>query len=98
MSFAEIMSDFFNSDTPGYALLTITASGKTIDGLFDNAYLDTLSMQETNPSFLCATTDAAAWLPNNTQVNIKNVIYRIKRREPDETGDVSRLILERQNG
>ena len=96
--FAENLLEFFNPDIPGYAKLGIYASEKTVDGIFDNAYQDILGVQGTNPSFLCATIDSNTWLPNGTLVTIKNVNYKIVRHEQDESGDVTRNILERRNG
>lgn len=90
MAFDEDLSLFLSSD--GFATTGTLKNGDTIKGIFDSAYLDSLSVDSSSPVFLVATDDILG-LVRGDEIDIEGVAYCIARLEPDGTG-MTNIILE----
>lgn len=85
MTFAEDLSLFINTDTPGYVSATIGAA--TITGLFDNGYADLNGMiGGSHPTLLCISADIPS-VVNGTALTINATAYTVAGTpQPDGTG------------
>lgn len=70
MSFSEDMSQFINSDTPGYALASV--GGVVMDTLFDPTYQEVFGAAGTHPMLILASSVAT---PEGTVVVIGAKTY-----------------------
>lgn len=66
--------------------------GITVDGIFDNAYLDALGFSGATPVFNCISS-AVVSAAQGDAVVISGVNYTISRIEPDGVG-MTRLVLQ----
>jgi hypothetical protein len=88
MSFTEDLSVFFNNadfaDT-----VTVIATGRTFQGIFDAAYFDpevgAAVVDSTDPRITCKTSDLAN-VERGRQISIKGATYSVVSVQPDGTG------------
>lgn len=90
MAFDEDLSLFLSSD--GFATTGTLKNGDTITGIFDSAYLDSLSVDSSSPVFLCASGDILG-LGRGDEIEIDGIMYCVARLEPDGTG-MTNIVLE----
>lgn len=85
MAFAEDLSLFISTDTPGSVSATIGAD--TVTGLFDNGYADLNGMiGGSHPTLLCISADIPA-VVNGTALTINATAYTVAGTpQPDGTG------------
>lgn len=90
MPFAEDLSAFFRVSE---FATTVTLDGASVDGIFDNGYIDVLGLASRAPMFTLQSVDAAAVSTASTLV-VNGTTYRVTSVQPDGTG-VTVLTLER---
>lgn len=88
--FAEDLSVFF--DTDDFAV-TATLDGTSINGIFDNEFIEQNFVQTSAPVFTYRAADKAASI--DSVLVCESVTYKVKGIEPDGTG-LTKLILEKQ--
>lgn len=88
--FAEDLAPFFNS---AELATTATLDGVTVNGIFDNAYMEIMGMATRDPMFTLPTASASAASQASVLV-VGGVSYRVTSVQPDGTG-VTTLTLER---
>ncbi len=91
--FTEDLTEFI--DTDDFAIAANYNSGTTVNGHFDNAYVDALGVSGANPVFLCAASAIPAAGVGNTLV-VNSITYKIRNREPQDDGAFVLLQLEKQ--
>lgn len=83
MPFAEDHSQFL--DTDDFAT-SATYNGSTINGIFDDEYVEGLDMVEsTGPQFLVRSSDVAG-IAHGAELVINSVTYTVVGVKPDGTG------------
>lgn len=90
--FAEDLSLFFNANEFG---TTVTLDDTSVTGLFGDGYIEVNFVQTKAPIFTYRKADKSSVLVGSTLVN-DGTIYKVKVIQPDVTGTVSRLVLEKQ--
>lgn len=92
--FTEDLTIFFNADTPGYVLATV--SGVPVGAIFDNGYaqggVGGLGMASSQPMLTLPTANVPAQ-PQGLPVVVGSTSYLVAGHEPDGTG-ISVLMLE----
>lgn len=83
MAFAEDLSDFINTDTPGHAACVI--NGMSVTGLFDNFYDDPLGMSASQPVLLLNEDDTGAVAAGDA-ITVAGTSYTVAAVEPDGYG------------
>jgi len=83
------LNTFFSTDDFATAA---TIDGKTVKGIFDNAYIEDLDVSGTIPVFVCKKNDVSD-VSQGDPVEIGETSYQVASIEPDGTG-VTRLVLE----
>lgn len=74
-----------NSAVAAFANCTATLNGVAIGGIFDNGSANAFNMmQGSNPTFMCATTDAASAVGKTLIVS--GVSHTVREAKPDGTG------------
>jgi hypothetical protein len=91
MAFEEELDVFL--DTTEFAD-DVTFKGRSIAGIFDNAYFETQGMQGSQPVFTCRSMDVAVAHRGDILIHA-DVTYKVTSVEPDGTG-VTLLRLEKQ--
>lgn len=78
--------------------VTVSASvgGNTIDGIFTDAYVESVEAESTVPVFGCTTADVTAQsIVRDTVIQISGISYKVKNIRPSGWG-MSLLFLEDQ--
>lgn len=83
MPFTEDLAVFINADTPGYTLATIGTG--TVSGLFDNAYVDSFGVTNSEKTFTCRVAEVPGLVTGNA-VTIAATSYTVAELQPDGTG------------
>lgn len=81
MSLVEDYAPFF-ADVGVVATL---ASGATVRGIFDNGFIDTFGVAESEKAFTAASTEVATLAYGDT-VSIAGTVYTVAELQPDGTG------------
>jgi len=92
MAFTENLASFFDT-LAGFAVQGTYGAGETVDGIFDNAFLEVKGLAAQVPAFTCAKADVAA-LAVNSQITILGLAYYVREKRPDESDFVILLVLE----
>lgn len=95
MAFAETLSDFINTDTPGYGVAVIGGVSGTC--LFDDAYIDPLGISSSAPAIHIIADDFAAASPAlayGSSITVDSVAYTVTGIEPDGHGGITVLRLQ----
>jgi hypothetical protein len=90
--FTEDLSLFFN---PAQLGVTVTIDGTSVNGVFGKGYVESNFVQTEAPIFTFRKADKSSVAVNSTIVNGADT-YKVKVLQPDVTGTVLRLVLERQ--
>lgn len=90
MAFAEDLSVFVNTDTPGWAACVVNSLAVT--GLFDSFYDDPLGIATSQP-VLWINEDDTGTVAAGASVTVDGTSYTVRSTEPDGLG-LTRLILE----
>ena len=90
MAFDEDLSLFFGDE--GFATHATLADGRQFAGIYDRAYLDSLTVDTVTPVFLCST-DSLWGVSRGDILEIDGADYYIAKMEPDGTG-LTNIILE----
>ena len=90
--FTEDLSLFFNANELG---TTVTLDGTSVTGSFGDGYVEVNFVQTKAPIFTYRKADKSSVAINSTLVN-GAITYKVKVIQPDVTGTVSRLVLEKQ--
>lgn len=93
---------FVNSDEFGASAVYTTLTGRTypaFDGILDKGFAEAgtvegVGVASTEPRFTCRTADLPAEARDGDQLVVDGVTYRIIVREPDDTGDMTELVLQ----
>jgi len=88
------LASFFDVSEFGVSALI---SGSSVNGVFDNDYIDALDVSGTVPMFTCAATDLYAIVPavgRGTTAVINSVSYIIENIKNDGTGVVILILSE----
>jgi len=91
--FTEDLTEFL--DTDDHAVAATYDGATTVNGIFDNAYVDVLGVASANPVFLCRAADVPAAGVSKTLV-VSGTTYKIRNREPESDGSLVLLQLEKQ--
>jgi hypothetical protein len=91
MAFVEDFSDFL--DTDEFAV-DAQILGKTVTGIFDESFIETLGIEGMHPVFTCALADVNG-AQRGDSLTISSLSYHVVGIEKDGTGMVS-LVLEDQ--
>lgn len=85
-------------DTDEFADAAVLGAGTrnqtSVNGLFDNEYIESVSMSSLTPTFLCRTSDLTSIKINNV-LTVNSTDYKIRDIQQDGTG-MTLLILEKQ--
>ena len=84
MAFTETLSDFINTDTPGYATCVIGAD--TVTCLFDDFYQGVLDIAASGPAALVIADDLASVPAYGSSLTVDGTSYTVAGVEPDGTG------------
>lgn len=76
----------------GLANATATIGAASVDGVFDNDYLDPLGMEASAPSFVAESADLTG-VVHGTTITIAGTAYTARNLRPDGTG-LTRVVLE----
>jgi len=90
--FTEDLSLFFNSNELGTA---VTLDGTAVTGIFGEEYIEVNFVQTKAPIFTFRKADKSSVAVDSTLV-CSGTTYKVKVLQPDLTGTVLRLILEKQ--
>ena len=90
--FTEDLSLFFNSNELG---TSVTLDGTTVTGVLGDGYVEVNFVQTKAPIFTYRKADKSSVAVNSTLVSGATT-YKVKVIQPDVTGAVSRLVLEKQ--
>ena len=91
MAFIEDFDAFF--DTDDFAV-DAQFSGLTVNGIFDESFMEVQGVEGLHPVFTCAQADVAS-IAHGNAITIGGVVYHVQGVQRDGTGMVS-LILEDQ--
>ena len=83
--FADIETATAASAVAAFANAVATIGAAQVEGIFDNDYASTFSIDGTSPAFQCET-DSVAAVVRGTAITINSVNYKAVRKEPDGTG------------
>lgn len=94
------LSDFFDTDEFAVAGLysaladagTHPTDATTINGIFDEKYVEINGMGSVRPTFTCATSDVSD-ASDGAKITIDSTVYTVRSPQQDGTG-VTMLILE----
>lgn len=87
--FTEDLTGFF--DVGDFASAA-TFNGNTVNGIFDNEYVEVEGIESKRPVFLCETSDVSAYSRGATVI-VEGATYSLVTKEQDGTG-VTMCILE----
>lgn len=90
--FTEDLSLFFNSNELGNS---VTLDGTAVTGVLGDGYIEVNFVQTKAPIFTYRKADKSSVAVNSTLVS-GSTTYKVKVIQPDVTGTVSRLVLEKQ--
>lgn len=90
MAFAEDLSVFVNTDTPGWAACVVNSLSVT--GLFDNFPTDPLGIATSQPVLLVNEDDTGTVAAGDS-ITVSGTSYTVREVQPDGLG-LTRLILE----
>jgi len=71
---------------------THPTNASTVNGIFDEKYVEVNGMGAVRPTFTCATSDVSD-AGDGAKVTISGVVYTVRSPQPDGTG-VTMLVLE----
>ena len=91
MAFVEDFDSFF--DTEDFAV-DATFGSTTINGIFDESFMEVQGVEGFHPVFTCAQADVSS-IAHGNAITIGGVVYHVQGVQRDGTGIVS-LILEDQ--
>jgi hypothetical protein len=92
MAFTEDLAEFLSTDD--FAVAATYNGATTVNGIFDNDYINDSAMESSRPRFVCKQSDVPAVAHGDTLV-VSAVTYHVASVEPDGTGLVT-LVLEKQ--
>ena len=91
---------FVNPDDFGVAATYTPVAGGavTVNGIYDNPFaaageFEQVGFASTEPRFTCRSADLPNGAGNGDQIVISGTAYTVRVIEPDETGDMSILVL-----
>ena len=87
MPFTEDLTPFFQTSDFGTAA-TWSVGPATVNGIFDQEYLQTLGVDSANPVFVCRAADVSGVAKGQT-LTVNSVGYSIVGIHPDGTGVVA---------
>jgi len=83
------LDTFFNTDE---FAVNATINSETVNGVFDNEYIEDIEVSGTSPVFTCKTSDVND-VSQDDPVTIDGTGYHVVSIEPDGTG-ITKLVLE----